>query len=326
MVIRRCGWLVVLLVLLVACQGNTATESGTSLAAATLPAVLTPVPTLGEGSSPTATVPPTWTSIATEPHPIQLFPAQSTWTPRPTSLAIPTNTRPPTSTPIPAPPTETPSATPPIGFPTPVLPPTSTSVPVSGPNILPNPSFENGWYNLNGLPELQVPNDWRLEYDVGDNPLDPDPWNDFVRPETRVIPRAFLPPGEHGTFIWNGDHTVKIFKGDGAISVRLLTEIHLDPGRYLLKIQIFPDLVVGYEPDGTKIWAPDPLSGEVQFLVDGAVSGWRLPVFGQRNTFSHLFTVSEGHTMTIGLWLRGRWAIENNAWFMDDWSLHRLAE
>lgn len=324
--IRKWGWLWLGLWVMVACRAETippATREDTT-------ALITPAPTSNLPTAvPTAAalVPPTWTPIATALRPIELFSAPPTWTPRATLPFIPTNTRPPTATATPIPPTETPSATPPITILTPFLPPpTNTPPPTGGSNLLPNPSFENGWYNLNNTPELQVPNDWWLEWEVGDNPLDPDPWNDFVRPETRVLPKAFLPAHEHSTYIWDGMHTVKVFKGEGAISFRLMTQVYLEAGQYVMEANIYPDLVVGYRADGSKIWAPDPLSGEVQFVVDGVTSGWQLPIFGRRNTVTHVFAVTEPHTLTMGVWIRGRWAIENNGWFMDAWSLRRVVE
>ncbi len=283
-------------------------------------ALPTLIPTVAEA------VPATWTAVPTQPRALELF-APPTSPPRATPVVLPTSTRPPTATPTSIPPTETASPTFPIELLTPfVTPATSIPPPVTGSNFLPNPSFENGWYNHNNTPELQVPNDWRLEWDSGFNPLDPDPWNAFVRPESRVLPRAFLPPHEHSTYIWDGTHTVKIFKREGAISFRLLTDVYLEPGTYLFEINIYPDLVVGYRPDGSKIWAPDPLSGEVQFIVDGRYSGWQLPTFGQRNTMSYLVGTAEPQMVTVGVWVRGRWAIENNGWFMDAWSLRRVVE
>jgi hypothetical protein len=206
------------------------------------------------------------------------------------------------------------------------IPPQPTAIPpqpITGANLLPNPSFEEGWYNLHGSPELQVPNHWLLEYDAGPNPLDSDPWNAFVRPETRVLSAPFLPPAERGLFIWDGQHTVKIFKGQGALSFRLLTDVQLEPGRYVLEISIFPDLVVEYTADG-KIWAPDPYSGEVRLVVDGGGTGWMLPAFGRKNTFHHTFQVEQARSARVGVAVRGRWAILNNGWFMDDWSLRRV--
>lgn len=223
-----------------------------------------------------------------------------------------------------APPPPTPSPTPIPAAPTPTpQPPPPQPPPVTGVNILPNPSFEEGWYNQNGLPELQLPNRWYFEYDEGPNPFDPAPWNAFVRPETRVLPAAQLPGHERPLFIYDGSYTVKIFKGYGAISVRLLTDVALDPGTYEFKISVYPDLVQSYD-NGTKVWASDPQSGEVRFIISNGGSGWLLPTFGQKNTLTHTFTVSQSQTVRLGVALRGRYALPNNGWFMDDWSLKRV--
>ncbi|MAT97672.1 MAG: hypothetical protein CL608_11055 [Anaerolineaceae bacterium] len=196
------------------------------------------------------------------------------------------------------------------------------TVPSLGPNLLSNASFEQGWYHLNGAPELQIPEGWQFTFKEGTNQLDPDPWNVWVPPETRVLSSAFLPPDEHDLFIWDGDQTVKVFKGFGAISFELTTAVTLSPGTYVLIIHVFPDLVVGYE-NGQKIWAPDPLSGEVKLIAGNGTTGWMLPIFGQKNRFRTTFTVSQTQTVTIGAAMRGRWAIQNNGWFMDDWGLYK---
>ncbi len=215
-----------------------------------------------------------------------------------------------------APPAPNPVPTPPAPAPTPVPGPVSA-------NLLPNPSFEGGWYNQNGIPELQLPNGWYLEYDQGTNPFDSAPWSDFVRPETRVLSSSMLPPQERPLYIWQGEYTVKIFKGSGAISTRLLTQVTLQPGNYRFTINVFPDLVSGYE-GGQKIWAPDPFSGEVRFVVGGGGSDWILPTFGQRNTLSHSFSIGSAQTVQLGVALRGRYALANNGWFLDDWSLVKV--
>ena len=106
------------------------------------------------------------------------------------------------------------------------------TVPSLGPNLLSNPSFEEGWYHPDGIPELQIPAGWQFKNEVGENPLDPDEWNEWVRPEVRVLSSAFLPPEEHDLFIWDGDQTVKVFKGSGAISFELTTAVTLQPGTY----------------------------------------------------------------------------------------------
>lgn len=192
-----------------------------------------------------------------------------------------------------------------------------------GPNFLPNPSFEAGWYHPGGVAELQIPTQWQFSYRQGSNALDPDPWNVWVRPEARVLSPDFLPPAEHDLFIWNGRQTVKIFKGYGAISFDLTTQVTLPPGRYLLQVHLFPDLVVGYE-NGQKVWAPDPLSGEVQLIAGSGTTGWMLPVFGQKNRYRAEFTLHSAQTVRLGAAIRGRWAIQNNGWFLDDWGLYKL--
>jgi hypothetical protein len=251
-------------------------------------------PTAGQDSAPSGYLP----VIAYQPTRVYYLPAiayQPTYTPTPTPT--------PTSTP------------------TPIATATPTPAP-GGPNLLPNPSFEEGWYHPNGIPELQIPNQWIFEWDEGYNPLAPE--HDFVRPEVRVLSKDYLPPEERDLFIWDGNYTVKVFKGYGAISFRLITSSYLEPGSYQLEINVFPDLVVGYTSGGSKIWAPDPLSGEVRLTAEGQSTGWLLPTFGQKNTIRYNFNVSQGKVVNITAAFRGRWAILNNGWFMDDWRLTKL--
>ena len=214
------------------------------------------------------------------------------------------------SAPTPPPPADNPPT------PLPPSPPAPT-----GANLLPNGSFEAGWYNLNGVPELQLPNQWLFEWDEGPTGFGTQPWDVYVRPETRVLPAAYLPPNEHGLFIWDGNQTVKIFKGRGAISYRLLTDVVLAPGTYRLTVNLFPDLVTAVNGT-TKVWAASD-AGEVAFVVGGQRTAWQQTAVGQRNTLSHTFTVSQNQTVRLGVAIRGRYAILNNGWFMDDWSLRR---
>ncbi len=310
---------------LAACQSETLLPTIASVAATV------ELPT--ETAEPAAQMPPTWTP---EPVPPTNTPAP----PPPTSTAVPTATQlPPTNTPIP--PTNTPeptatavpptnTAVPPTTIPPTSIPPTSPPAvptvptdPILGQNILPNPSFEEGHYNQDGIPELQLPNGWFFEWDEGPTGFGSNPWDVYVRPETRVLPASQLPPAEHPLFIWDGTHTVKLFKGNGAISLRLTTNISLEPGVYLFEINIFPDLVMGYE-NHQKIWADDPAAGEVRFIVTGAGTGWFYPAVGQKNTFTHTFTVTESQTIRVGVGLRGRYALSTNGFFVDDWSLKKI--
>ena len=214
------------------------------------------------------------------------------------------------------PPPPPPAASPPA----PPAPP-----PVTGANLLPNPSFEQGHYNHHGIPELQVPNGWLLHHDEGPNALQPGSGGNFFRPESRVLSSAFLPPHERPLFIWDGDHTVKIFKGGAPTSFSLFTDVYLQPGSYRLTINLFPDLVLTWNADGSKVWATDGLSGEVRFIVNEGGSGWFMPQIGQRNSLTHTFTVAAAQTVRVGASFRNRFVLTNNGWFLDAWSLQRIA-
>jgi len=312
----RIGQLTILLLtftlLLAGCRTETSAQPTRVPSAPSLTPTFESAP---EQTTVQMTVPTTFTPESTtefiSPTPANL-PSR---TPRPTQTIWPTHT--PTST---ATRTPRPTAVP---INTPIPQPTTAAV--SDVNQLPNSSFEEGWYHINGIPELQVANQWTLEWDEGYNPLDPDPWNEFVRPESRVLGGNQLPADEHQLFIWDGNYTVKIFKQTGATSFRFFTNVYLQPGTYLFEINVFPDMIDGYTENGTKIWAPDPLSAEFQFIAGDTVSQWVFPVFGQRSAYQHAFQVYSAGQIRVGVAFRGRWAIENNGWFLDKWSLRQLS-
>lgn len=274
---------------------------------------------------------PTWTAIPAVN--VDTATPANTMPPPPTSSPVPTQ-QPPTATATPTVPTSTPeptaTAVPPTSTPLPAAPvatavpvqPTLPPNPVFGGNILVNGSFENGWYNQNGIAELQLPNNWIFEFDQGPTGFGSESWDTYVRPETRVLPAAQLPANEQSLFIRDGQYTVKMFKGFGAISFRVLQEITLEPGTYLFKIFAYPDLVDSYE-NGNKVFAPDPLSGEVRFITPDGGTGWLLPAFGTWNTLEHTFVITETQTVRIGAGFRGRFAISNNGWFFDAWTLQK---
>ena len=275
-------------------------------------------------------IPPTWTSMPQiiEDSPDPTDPAPPTNTAVPTSTkALPTDTPEPTATDTPEP-TVTPAPTnkpapvqtsPPVPAASPTLPPE----PVLGVNLLPNGSFEEGHYNQNGVPELQLPNGWRLEWDEGPTGFGDASWDVYVRPEARVLSTAFLPPEEHGLYIYNGQHTVKIFKGSGAVSFRLLTDVTLEPGTYVIEAKMFADIVEKWE-NRTKVWPIDPTAAEFHFIVGNGGTFWTKQNYGQINVHNWTFTVDEPQTITVGIALHGKYAISNNGWFIDDLSLRRV--
>ncbi|MGD2048506.1 MAG: LysM peptidoglycan-binding domain-containing protein [Chloroflexota bacterium] len=224
-------------------------------------------------------------------------------------LTIP-GTAGPTSSPESNPPPPPPPATP-----TPALPPPPAPPPApTGQNLLPNPSFEGGYYHINGVPELQVPNGWFLELDTH---------QPYIRPESRVLSRSFLPSSEVSLFIWDGDWTMKVFKGGARISFRLFTDVSLGPGTYQFSASYFPDLVSDYNGGG-KVWSSGG-AGEVAFIKDG-IGAWSTIDVGSRNTMVQTFTMPAAGNVRIGVAFRTTWNLANNGFFIDDWSLRRVSD
>ncbi len=281
----------------------------------------------------------------------------ATWTPLPAAVVV-TNTPAPTSPP-PASPTPAPSATPLPASPTaeysptpaasPTLAATATAIPPTaapatagptrppataapptlppnptlGQNLLPNPSFEEGFSNQNGIAELHAPNGWRIEYQEGPTGFGTNAWDTYVRPDTRVFPAAFLPPEEHSLYIFDGSTTLKVFREQGALSMRLLTDVQLGPGTYVLEANFFSDVFERYEDDH-KVAPSDPNAGEAALFAGTGGTGWIANNYLTKNTLTHTFTISSAQTMTVGVGFRGRYAIANNGWFVDNLSLRQL--
>ena len=277
-----------------------------------------------------AEIPATWTSLPQiyEDLPDPTNPAPPTNTAEPTStIALPTDPPEPTATDTPEPTATIPPANTPAPLststPVPPAPPTVPPEPVLGVNMLPNGSFEEGHYLQNGVPELQLPNGWRIEWDEGPTGAGNESYDVYVRPEARVLSTAFLPPEEHGLYIYNGQHTVKIFKGSGAVSFRLLTEVTLEPGTYVIEAKMFADVVEKWE-NHAKVWPVDPTAAEFHFIVGDGGTFWTQQNYGQINVHNWTFTVDNPQTITVGIALRGKYAIANNGWFIDDLSLRRV--
>lgn len=206
----------------------------------------------------------------------------------------------------------------------PTAPPAASTelVPV-GPNLLPNFSFEEGWYFFQGVSEWQIPNNWLLAVDEGPNTLEGGTGGTFLRPEIRVVPKTDIPPAEHPLFVFDGQNTIKAFKGGAPTNFAIFTDITLQPGRYRMTINFFPDIVAGYS-GGTKIWAVQELSSEARVIVDNAGTGWIVPQPGNKATLTYDFVVEETRTVRVGGAFRSRFINDNNGWFLDAWSLQAL--
>ncbi len=263
-----------------------------------------------------ATLPPPATST---PLPTSTVPP-ATNTPEPTPTDEPTATPEPTSTPLPQPTSPPATAAPAQNDPPPAPPAEPAQL---GVNLLPNPSFEEGHYNQNGVPELQLPNGWRLEWETGGTGFGDQSWDVYVRPETRVLSGAFLPPEEHPLFIFDGWQTVKIFKGAGAVNTRLIADVDLQPGTYVFEVSLFPDVFEGYA-NNQKVAPANLDAAQMSLFAGNSGTGWVRHPYLRPYTASHTFTITEPQKVPVGLGLRGVYAIANNGWFIDNLSLRRI--
>lgn len=283
-----------------------------------------------ETAAATLPPPPTSTALPTSTAEVASATPESTVTvtSEPTATVLPpaaTQPTAPTSAPATAAPTEPPAepVAPPADPVEPPAEPAPAAEVVLGANLLPNPSFEEGHYLQNGVPELQLPNSWRLEWSEAPTGLGNAAWDIYVRPEARVLSTAFLPPEEHPLYIYNGQHTVKIFKGSGAVDFQLLTDVTLQPGTYVIEAKMFADTVEKWE-NRQKVWAADPTAAEFRFRVGDGGTTWTPQRLGQVNVHNYTFTIDQPVTIPVGIGLRGRYAIANNGWFIDDLSLRRI--
>ena len=292
------------------------TAEPTIIAAATESIATTlPTPTLAPTVEATATVPPTESPPASPTTRPPTATPDATATPEetPTEVATDTPTAAPTLPPATAGPTRPPAT---------AMPPTLPPDPVLGENLLPNPSFEGGHYLQNNVAELQLPEGWRADYQESPTGFGGQTWDIYVRPEIRVLSMAALPPQEHSLYIFDGSQTVKIFKDTGAVSARLMTDVDLQPGTYVLEVPFFADVFESIS-NGQKFAPSDPNSGEAMLFAGNTGTGWIANTYNTRNVLKHTFTLDTAQRITVGAGFRGRYAIQNNGWFVDNVSLRR---
>ena len=199
----------------------------------------------------------------------------------------------------------------------------SQTAAATGANLLPNPSFEDDWYFFNGVDEWQLPVHWLLAVDEGPNTLTPGSGGNFLRPEIRLLTSAHLPPTEQQQFVFDGQKTIKAFKGGAPTNFAIFTDVPLLAGRYRFTIQFFPDTVSIYN-GSEKVWNQEPLAAEYRIIFNNAGTGWSRAIVGTRNLQYYDFTLTTPQTVRLGGAFRNRFNGSNNGWFIDNWSLQTL--
>lgn len=182
-----------------------------------------------------------------------------------------------------------------------------------------NGSFEDGWYHPNDIPELQIPNEYEFSYNTGENPVNSDPWNKFVRPEVRVLPKDQLPPDEQDLFILDGNYCLKVFKDSGAWNAAFSQSVPVKIGVNILNIRVYGDLVMDYDENG-KMPAKDPLSGRIRVIIDDEPQEWEslTPLRWSRYTFPLISEYNSSKVVKIEFMLPH--ALKNSGIFADLWT------
>ena len=196
-------------------------------------------------------------------------------------------------------------------------------VAVAGTNLFKNGDFEDDWY-FYLYNELQIPVGWQLAIDEGPNTLDPGSGGVFNRPEVRVVGRDQMPPNEWDWFIFSGDKSLKAFKGSAPTIFSLFQDVYLQPGRYRMTLNFFPDIAADYNKGGERSWYSHPLAGEISIIHNDGGANWSAVTVGQKNSRVYEFSVTTAGAQRLGASFRNRFATANNGWFLDDWRLERI--
>ncbi len=204
-------------------------------------------------------------------------------------------------------------------------------------NLLENPSFESGYYLQDGVVEYAVPNGWRLH--LIDNAPSGYSEGNALRPELVVWPRWQAPEAERDVFWVNGDHILKMFKGNAPVYFALSQNVDgLTPGEtYTFSGSVFADVVAGYG-DAGKIAPPsnDAAAAGVRMGASAvnaewrnekaiAYSGWWGPgnpndFYLNHNRYVYTFTATS-ESMTVWVEMFTRYGFANSGYFLDGFVL-----
>jgi LysM repeat protein len=210
-----------------------------------------------------------------------------------------------------------------------------------GANLLVNGSFEQGYYKQDGIPELAVPNGWRMYY--VDNGTFPGIYPGYVayRPETVVWHRSQAPEAEQSLFWRDGSYTLKIFKPWAPLYSALMQNVGgLQVGStYTLAAYIYVDVVDHYAGASKVPPVLDEEHNDDVLLRAGAgrldgpwrdatainYSGWitaanRFPFHQSAVVVSHTFRATAPQ-MSVWIEMMSTIAYLNNGFFVDAISL-----
>jgi hypothetical protein len=206
-------------------------------------------------------------------------------------------------------------------------------------NLLNNPGFEEGYFNQDGIPEIAVPNGWRMHW--LDGQTFPRSNGAAARPETVVWNIKDAPPSEQTLFFRDGSYALKIFKGWAPVYAALSQDVTgLEVGRkYRLAAPIYIDIVEDYS--SSKKPPEDLDAGQVRlgagptgatWLDESSINysglwtaGTISPFYLAYPVFIHDFTATS-ENMTVWVEMGSKQPYINNGFFIDGLSLTALDE
>ncbi|MBI3764030.1 MAG: LysM peptidoglycan-binding domain-containing protein [Chloroflexi bacterium] len=207
------------------------------------------------------------------------------------------------------------------------------------PNLLTNPGFEAGYHRQDSIPELGVPNEWRLHYLDGQSfPGVPAGYVAY-RPESVVWYIQDAPVEERSLFFLDGNYTLKVFKPWAPLYAALSQDVGgLQPGAvYEWNANVFVDVIDHYDSSGKKVPpSNEPEAVMLRLGVSSWGATWRdesrisyTPWWTAGNTrpfhqtylaLRQLFTASSSR-VTVWVEMASKFAYVNNGFFMDAFSL-----
>jgi hypothetical protein len=207
-------------------------------------------------------------------------------------------------------------------------------------NLLVNPGFEGGHHHQDGIPELTVPDGWRIHWLDGVEFLGSE--GPAARPESVNWFIGDAPANEQGLFFRDGSYAMKVFKGGRPMYAAISQDVNgLEVGRrYRLVAPIYIDIVASY--NGASKVAPARLDSGLVRLGAGpagsawldeatiAYSGWWTaesisPFYLAYPVFIHDFTATQPN-MTVWIEFGSRHVHQNNGFFLDTMGLYTLDE
>lgn len=200
-------------------------------------------------------------------------------------------------------------------------------------NLLRNPGFEDGTYPFDRLGILYIPKEWTFTFRDGPNdqlPRQTVPWG---RPNAGCLGLQQFPPHEHPIFFQQGSQMLwKTWQGKSYPQyISLSQTLTLTPGQtYRFTANVCPDMVTQYGGPQGKVFIDDPDAYGVRVLAASGGQTFSSEFKKTQQLPNDQYTpVSVDFTppaadVTVSVEAYGIFPLENNCFFMDNFSLEAI--